>query len=85
MLVLVGLRSHCRCPGKPTPMWPGLCSDRLFTGFVAEVWFSHLPSAFSTRWAAVIGYSILARSVSSGPGGAFRFPFPALFLVSRGF
>jgi hypothetical protein len=43
-------------------------SDRSFTGFVAEVWFSQLPSGFSTRWAAVVGYSILVRSVSSGPG-----------------
>lgn len=43
-------------------------SDRSFTGFVAEVWFSKLPSAFSTRWAAVVGYSILVRGVSSGPG-----------------
>lgn len=43
-------------------------SDRSFTGFVAEVWFSELPLAFSTRWAAVVGYSILVRSVSSGPG-----------------
>ncbi|MGB6016552.1 MAG: hypothetical protein WBG32_17590 [Nodosilinea sp.] len=43
-------------------------SDRSFTGFVAEVWFAQLPSGFSTRWAAVVGYSILVRSVSSGPG-----------------
>jgi hypothetical protein len=43
-------------------------SDRSFTGFVAEVWFSELPTEFCTRWAAVVGYSILVRSVSSGPG-----------------
>ena len=43
-------------------------SDRSFTGFVAEVWFSHLPSEFAARWAAVVGYSVLVRSVSSGPG-----------------
>jgi hypothetical protein len=43
-------------------------SDQSFTGFVAEVWFSELPSEFSTRWAAVVGYSVLVRSVSSGPG-----------------
>ncbi|MEA5448587.1 hypothetical protein VB780_08430 [Leptolyngbya sp. CCNP1308] len=43
-------------------------SDQSFTGFVAEVWFSELPSEFSTRWAAVVGYSILVRGVSSGPG-----------------
>lgn len=43
-------------------------SDRSFTGFVAEVWFAELPSDFSTCWAAVVGYSILVRSTSSGPG-----------------
>ena len=25
-------------------------SDRSFTGFVAEVWFSELPSAFAAKW-----------------------------------
>ncbi|MGG6241574.1 hypothetical protein ACQ4N7_23355 [Nodosilinea sp. AN01ver1] len=43
-------------------------SDRSFTGFVAEVWFAELPSEFAAKWAAVVGYSILVRSVSSGPG-----------------
>jgi len=42
-------------------------SDRSFTGFVAEVWFSELPSAFAAKWAAVVGYSVLVRCVSSGP------------------
>ena len=43
-------------------------SDRSFTGFVAEVWFAELPSGFASRWAAVVGYLVLVRSVSSGPG-----------------
>ena len=43
-------------------------SDRSFTGFVAEVWFDQLPADFAVRWAAVVGYSVLVRSVSSGPG-----------------
>ena len=43
-------------------------SERSFTGFVAEVWFSELPSEFAARWAAVVGYSVLVRSVPSGPG-----------------
>ena len=43
-------------------------SDRSFTGFVAEVWFAELPSGFAVRWSAVVGYSILVRGVSSGPG-----------------
>jgi hypothetical protein len=43
-------------------------SDRSFTGFVAEVWFAELPSGFASRWAAVVGYFVLVRSVSSGPG-----------------
>jgi hypothetical protein len=34
---------------------------------MAEVWFAELPSAFSTHWVAVVGYSILGRSVPSGP------------------
>lgn len=43
-------------------------SDRSFTGFVAEVWFSRLPSEFAAKWSAVVGYSVLVRSVSCGPG-----------------
>jgi hypothetical protein len=43
-------------------------SDRSFTGFVAEVWFSQLPSEFAAKWAAVVSYSVLVRSVSFGPG-----------------
>ena len=43
-------------------------SERSFSGFVAEVWFSQLPSGFAARWAAVVGYSVLVRSVSAGPG-----------------
>jgi hypothetical protein len=43
-------------------------SERSFTGFVAEVWFSELPAQFAAKWAAVVGYSVLVRSVSSGPG-----------------
>ena len=43
-------------------------SDRSFTGFVAEVWFTELPSVFASRWASVVGYFVLVRSVSSGPG-----------------
>ena len=39
-----------------------------FSGFVAEVWFAQLPSGFAQRWAAVVGYSVLVRCVSSGPG-----------------
>ena len=43
-------------------------SDRSFTGFVAEVWFDQLPANFAVQWARVVGYSVLVRSVSSGPG-----------------
>ena len=43
-------------------------SDRSFTGFVAEVWFESLPSEFAARWVAVVGYSVLVRCVSAGPG-----------------
>ena len=43
-------------------------SDRSFTGFVAEVWFAQLPSEFAAKWAAVVGYSVLVRSVSCSPG-----------------
>ena len=42
-------------------------SDRSFTGFVAECWFSSLPSGFAARWSAVVGYSVAVRCVSSGP------------------
>jgi hypothetical protein len=42
-------------------------SDRSFTGFVAECWFSSLPSGFAARWSAVVGYSVTVRCVSSGP------------------
>lgn len=42
-------------------------SSRSFTGFVAEVWFPALPSGFAARWSAVVGYSVLVRSVSCGP------------------
>jgi hypothetical protein len=42
-------------------------SDRSFTGFVAEVWFSSLPSQFASRWSAVIGYLVRVRCVSVGP------------------
>ncbi|MBD2078433.1 hypothetical protein [Leptolyngbya sp. FACHB-17] len=41
-------------------------SDRSFTGFVAEVWFSELPRDFAVRWARVVGYSVRVRCVSSG-------------------
>ncbi|NMF84649.1 hypothetical protein [Nodosilinea sp. P-1105] len=50
-------------------------SDRSFTGFVAEVWFDQLPADFAVRWARVVGYSVLVRSVSSGPG-AFAVSVP---------
>ncbi len=43
-------------------------SDRSFTGFVAEVWFESQPREFCVRWSAVVGYSVLVRCVSSGPG-----------------
>jgi hypothetical protein len=42
-------------------------SDRSFTGFVAEVWFESAPREFAVRWSAVVGYSVLVRSVSAGP------------------
>lgn len=42
-------------------------SGRSFTGFVAECWFSSLPSGFAARWSAVVGYSVAVRCVSSGP------------------
>jgi hypothetical protein len=43
-------------------------SDRSFTGFVAEVWFDSLPREFAVRWARVVGYSVVVRCPSSGPG-----------------
>jgi hypothetical protein len=42
-------------------------SERSFTGFVAEVWFDAVPREFAVRWSRVVGYSVLVRSVSSGP------------------
>ncbi|PSN18016.1 hypothetical protein C7271_14710 [filamentous cyanobacterium CCP5] len=50
-------------------------SDRSFTGFVAEVWFSSLPSEFSVKWSAVVGYSVVVRCPSSGPA-AFAVSVP---------
>ncbi len=43
-------------------------SSRSFTGYVAEVWFDQLPSDFAVRWARVVGYSVVVRCPSSGPG-----------------
>lgn len=43
-------------------------SDRSFTGFVAEVWFESLPREFAVKWAEVVGYSVVVRCVSAGPG-----------------
>jgi hypothetical protein len=43
-------------------------SDRSFTGFVAEVWFDSLPREFAVRWSRVVGYSVVVRCPSSGPG-----------------
>jgi len=43
-------------------------SDRSFTGFVAEVWFAELPREFAVKWARVVGYSVVVRCPSSGPG-----------------
>jgi hypothetical protein len=43
-------------------------SDRAFTGFVAEVWFESLPSQFAAKWSGVVGYSVVVRCVSAGPG-----------------
>jgi hypothetical protein len=42
-------------------------SDRAFTGFVAEVWFTHPAGEFAHRWAKVIGYSIRSRICTDGP------------------
>ncbi|NES69774.1 MAG: hypothetical protein F6K24_33450 [Okeania sp. SIO2D1] len=43
------------------------CSERSFSGFVAEVWFAQLPGDFAVRWAAVVGRAVVVRCVSSGP------------------
>jgi hypothetical protein len=43
-------------------------SERSFTGFVAEVWFTELPREFALKWSEVVGYSVLVRCVSAGPG-----------------
>ena len=43
-------------------------SDRSFTGFVAEVWFASLPSDFARRWSAIVGYAVVVRCISNGPG-----------------
>ena len=56
-------------------------SDRSFTGFVAEVWFESVPREFAVRWAAVVGYSVLVRSVSAGPA---RFAVSVPCVVSPG-
>jgi len=56
-------------------------SDRSFTGFVAEVWFDTLPAQFAAKWAAVVGYSVLVRSVSFGPG---RFAVSVPYTVPGG-
>ncbi|MGD1857035.1 MAG: hypothetical protein ACFB2W_22610 [Leptolyngbyaceae cyanobacterium] len=42
-------------------------SERSFTGYVAECWFGRLPSVFALKWAAVVGYQVRVRCVSSGP------------------
>ena len=47
-------------------------SERSFTGYVAECWFAQLPSAFASKWAAVVGYQVRVRCV----------PGPARFAVS---
>lgn len=51
-------------------------SSRSFTGFVAEVWFESLPSGFAARWAGVVGYSVLVRSVSGAAPGGFVVAVP---------
>ncbi|NEQ29621.1 MAG: hypothetical protein F6K04_01260 [Leptolyngbya sp. SIO4C5] len=56
-------------------------SDRSFTGFVAEVWFSVLPSQFAAKWSAVVGYSVLVRCPSGGPG---RFAVSVPCVVPQG-
>jgi hypothetical protein len=61
---------------------------RSFTGFVAEVWCllrrryanESLPRDFAVKWAEVVGYSVLVRCVSAGPG-RFAVSVPCLRLV----
>ena len=43
-------------------------SERSFTGFVAEVWFTQPAGEFAHRWAKVIGYQIKSRCANDGPG-----------------
>ena len=56
-------------------------SERSFTGYVAEVWFAQLPSAFAAKWAAVVGYQVRVRCVSSGPA---RFAVSVPVVVPQG-
>ena len=42
-------------------------SEQSFTGYVAECWFAQLPSAFASKWAAVVGYQVRVRCMSAGP------------------
>ena len=42
-------------------------SERSFTSYVAECWFAQPPSAFASKWAAVVGYQVRVRCVSAGP------------------
>ena len=51
-------------------------SDRSFTGYVAECWFQQLPSSFAARWASVVGYSVLVRSMPAGGFGRFVVSVP---------
>ncbi|EKU96952.1 hypothetical protein Lepto7375DRAFT_0882 [Leptolyngbya sp. PCC 7375] len=51
-------------------------SERSFTGYVAECWFGFLPTFFAQRWAAVVGYSVLVRSVPAGGPGRFMVSVP---------
>ncbi len=57
-------------------------SDRSFTGFVAEVWFNSLPSDFAVRWARVVGYSVVVRCPSFGPG-RFAVSVPCVIPMGR--
>jgi hypothetical protein len=41
-------------------------SERSFTRFMAEVWFTELPSEFATKWAEVVGYAVKVRRVDRG-------------------
>lgn len=56
-------------------------SERSFTGFVAEVWFDQLPGEFAHRWSAVVGYQVVVRCVSAGPG---RFAVSVPVVVPQG-